>query len=217
MNNAIAVANSVLLAQRTLKLIQNVPKMKFDDKEIIIDTIQNYASITGLPANILLHDRRSPLRDGLKIHRQGTSQYIVLYNEDIVMPERLRFTLAHEIGHIFLGHTCDGDAEESEANAFAAQLLMPWFTVKMLHCNYFADADNLSAMFGVSITAADRRLREVRNTNYVLTDADKRIWDKQRRYAHDKSGNICKSQYGRTSAKRGQHSCTVGCASEVCQ
>lgn len=184
MRDAIAVANSVLLAQRTLKLVQNVPKMQFADREIIIDTIQNYAKLTGLPANILLHDRRSPLRDGLKIHRQGTNLYIVLYNEDIVMPERLRFTLAHEIGHIFLGHTCDGDAEESEANAFAAQLLMPWFTVKMLHCNYFANADNVSAMFGVSVTAADRRLREVRNSHHVLTDADKKIWDKQKKHAH---------------------------------
>lgn len=184
MRDAIAVANSVLLAQRTLKLVQNVPKMKFTDREIIIDTIQNYARLTGLPANILLHDRRSPIRDGLKIHRQGTNLYIVLYNEDIIMPERLRFTLAHEIGHIFLGHTCDGDAEESEANAFAAQLLMPWFTVKMLHCNYFANADNVSAMFGVSVTAADRRLREVRNSHHVLTDADKKIWDKQKKHAH---------------------------------
>lgn len=193
MKNAIETANDLLLAQRTLKLIQNVPKMKFTDREIIIDTIQNYAKLTGLPANILLHDRRSPLRDGLKIHRQGTNLYIVLYNEDIIMPERLRFTLAHEIGHIFLGHTCDCDAEESEANTFAAQLLMPWFTVKMLNHNYFADADAIAQMFGVSITAADRRLREVRNTNFTLTDADKRIWDKQRRYAHDKSCSACNS------------------------
>lgn len=182
MNNAIAAANSVLLAQRTLKLIQNVPKMKFADMEIIIDTIQNYAKLTGLPANILLHDRRSPLRDGLKIHRPGTKTYIVLYNEDIVMPERLRFTLAHEIGHIFLGHTCDCDANEYEANTFAAQLLMPWFTVKMLNSNHFADANTIADIFGVSVTAADRRIREVRNGVFRLTDADKRIWDKQKKH-----------------------------------
>ena len=171
--------------------------MRFPDREIIIDTIQNYASITGLPANILLHDRRSPLRDGLIIHRKETRLYIVLYNEDIVMPERLRFTLAHEIGHIFLGHTCDCDANEYEANTFAAQLLMPWFTIKMLNSNHFADANTIANIFGVSVTAADRRIREVKNTNYVLTDADKRIWDKQRRYAHDKSGSACNSTTAR--------------------
>ena len=43
---------------------------------------------------------------------------------------RRRFTIAHEIGHLLLGHTCnddDGDDShnETEANFFAAELLMP--------------------------------------------------------------------------------------------
>lgn len=42
---------------------------------------------------------------------------------------RQRFTVAHEIGHLFLGHTCNNDADgahnEKEAHLFAAELLIP--------------------------------------------------------------------------------------------
>jgi Zn-dependent peptidase ImmA (M78 family) len=49
--------------------------------------------------------------------------------------ERTRFTIAHELGHIFLGHNSKGepskinfyskDEKEINANAFAAELLVP--------------------------------------------------------------------------------------------
>lgn len=42
---------------------------------------------------------------------------------------RRRFTIAHEIGHLLLGHTCEGQDrssnKETEANCFAAELLAP--------------------------------------------------------------------------------------------
>lgn len=54
----------------------------------------------------------------------------VFYNEDAQF-ERLRFTLAHELGHKVLGHhdiyavTLPRIEQEREANAFAAELLAP--------------------------------------------------------------------------------------------
>lgn len=39
-------------------------------------------------------------------------------------PDRLRFTLAHELGHLLL-HTTPGEGQEPQADAFAAQLLAP--------------------------------------------------------------------------------------------
>jgi Zn-dependent peptidase ImmA (M78 family) len=48
---------------------------------------------------------------------------------------RRRFTIAHEIGHLLLGHTCtDPDLDndpEAEANQFAAELLMPLAILKI--------------------------------------------------------------------------------------
>ena len=48
---------------------------------------------------------------------------------------RRRFTIAHEVGHLLLGHTCtDPDLDndpEAEANQFAAELLMPLAILKI--------------------------------------------------------------------------------------
>lgn len=48
---------------------------------------------------------------------------------------RRRFTIAHEIGHLLLEHTCnkdteDGSVNETEANQFASELLMPTAFIK---------------------------------------------------------------------------------------
>lgn len=61
----------------------------------------------------------------------------MLYNETCT-PERIRFTVAHELGHIVLGHVSPGgitianrepdpqdDPKEIAANQFAARLLAP--------------------------------------------------------------------------------------------
>lgn len=62
---------------------------------------------------------------------------VVLYNETCT-PERIRFTIAHELGHIILGHVSPGtvtmanrepsphdNPRETAANQFAARLLAP--------------------------------------------------------------------------------------------
>lgn len=51
-------------------------------------------------------------------------QYIVIYRPG-GNPARLRFTLAHELGHRLLGHTGADAAEEREADHFASHLLCP--------------------------------------------------------------------------------------------
>ena len=51
-------------------------------------------------------------------------------NDVIVMRAGLKLqmqeeTIAHELGHVILGHTVDGDKENKEANCFARNLLCP--------------------------------------------------------------------------------------------
>lgn len=47
---------------------------------------------------------------------------------------RRRFTIAHELGNLYMGHTCDGQDKNSnkeiEADQFAAELLVPLVFVK---------------------------------------------------------------------------------------
>ena len=77
-------------------------------------------------------------KDGSTSSRNG--RYIIVYNEMISPSERIRFTLAHELGHIILGHLKElglevmqrlwvekslYDVMEDEANCFARNLLCP--------------------------------------------------------------------------------------------
>jgi Zn-dependent peptidase ImmA (M78 family) len=82
---------------------------------------------------------------------------------------RKRFTIAHEIGHFLLGHTCEGadiDSEpEREANQFAAEFLIPIAFVKE---DYKAnpDLDDLAKKYIVSKTAMCLHLMECKVLKY---------------------------------------------------
>lgn len=90
-------------------------------------------------------------------------------------PARKLFTIAHELGHIFLEHENysvlfriskkDSDREyaeeEQEANSFAASLLMPDFMVKEYLQKYNlsrSDFKTMSKIFGVPFEAMKNKL-----------------------------------------------------------
>lgn len=94
-----------------------------DPKQIIseIDDLQVVSE--SLPDNI----------SGRISYDFDKSSYIITVNENH-HPNRQRFTIAHELGHYVLGHGSkedvlyrngESDPDEIEANAFAAEILMP--------------------------------------------------------------------------------------------
>lgn len=78
------------------------------------------ANATVLPTNV----------DG--ITKRDGDEVFILYNESVSVA-RQRFTVAHELGHLYLGHVHGGSSidlgtknfDEIEANQFAAHLLIP--------------------------------------------------------------------------------------------
>lgn len=87
--------------QKTISL--NVEKVKFSDK------------ISGM----------------LVTFKEEDKEYsAIAFNESHPWCRR-RFTIAHEIGHLLMGHTCnkslygEDNFNENEANVFASELLMP--------------------------------------------------------------------------------------------
>lgn len=93
-------------------------------------------------------------------------------------PVRQRFTIAHEIGHLALGHLSDGrtrfrdpasnfstgssSPEEREANAFAAQMLMPENVLRFaVTTKGIQDVSRLANLFNVSQVAMGYRLRNL--------------------------------------------------------
>lgn len=61
---------------------------------------------------------------GFTIPNFNDNKYIICYNER-KDEKTIRFTIAHEIGHIVLGHRVDNAITDREANCFARNLLCP--------------------------------------------------------------------------------------------
>lgn len=69
----------------------------------------------------------APAKDALtwRCDFGGERYYIVAYNRSMP-PARMKFSLAHELGHIVLNHKIGQEKwEEDEANHFARHLLFP--------------------------------------------------------------------------------------------
>lgn len=106
--------------------------------------------------------------DGFTV--MATDKPIVFFN-DRCSPQRQRFTIAHELGHLYLGHLSGGqyttvnrepepgDApEEREANVFAARLLAPACVLWGLNVRRAADIARLCEISRQSASFRAERL-----------------------------------------------------------
>ena len=89
-----------------------------------------------------------PLEDG------GLGRLVVY--DGAAEPARLRFTLAHELGHIALRHTGGSEKEEREADLFASHLLIPRPVLRQLAEERSLYVEELCTLFFVSPTALRR-------------------------------------------------------------
>lgn len=122
--------------------------------------IANAAGIKVIE-NRVVHEL-APHESGVSIF-DGSQWYIVYDDENT--NQRCRFTIAHELGHIFLGHeltkgyharTFDTTkpATEQEADAFASRLLAPACVLWALNLH---TAEEISRLCDISYTAAQIR------------------------------------------------------------
>lgn len=103
--------------------------------------------------------------DGISTPRRGDLPFVVTL--DLDKPgDRLRFSLAHELGHILL-HTVHrpsrGVVRESEADAFASAFLLPRKPLldELAPTLTLAGYSRVKANWGVSIQAIIRRARDL--------------------------------------------------------
>lgn len=104
---------------------------------------------------------------------------VIVYDE--TKPEsRVRFTIAHELGHIYLGHEHDGEAEEHEADCFARNLLAPALLADL----YGIPPEYYARVFGISAAAARVAVQFYRaDINNVSDEIKKRVSDLIRKRA----------------------------------
>jgi Zn-dependent peptidase ImmA (M78 family) len=143
-------------------------------KQLITDLLCDY-SISTLPIDVFLLAQKMAIKvykysefivderikiisasqDGMSCYITDTMSYIILYNDEMDS-NRIRFTIAHEIGHIVLGHEYSCEETESEADYFARNLLVPMGILIHRHISDYIEIVN---MFEVSYTVAGNVIR----------------------------------------------------------
>lgn len=179
------LAAKLLLIQNNLSSVIDVRDMELP-KSIYILSFDEYSQITKVSVNDLTFN--GAYNDGYTI--VTGKKRIVLYNADydFLCPQRLRFSLAHEIGHIFLGHTRDDDKSEEEANYFASQIVAhDAIVVSMLTGNWNRDSVFIREKFSISWETAEIKLKNINrnkrsysNDEYQLFVKYKHSFDNQK-------------------------------------
>ncbi len=145
MNDLIPEYEAARLLSRQTRLGSGtwVKELSFERK-IIFDTFENYRR--------LCEGAQMPLCEGCTVRKGDIT--LVLYNHGWDVG-RINYTLAHEVGHILLGHAGGAD-DEARANRFASALTVPFAPLRALGG---VSARQVADFFGCSVSAAAAALR----------------------------------------------------------
>lgn len=109
---------------------------------------------------------------------RGTDDYLIVYDDTINSPERIRWTIAHEIGHIVLGHLVNYEVTalnrrgltkdqygvlETEAHWFAEGILAPNHLINLFGIN---TSEEISFLCDISKDAGTKVLNHIQNNNF---------------------------------------------------
>lgn len=178
-------------------------KRKSEIKKAVVQTIRD-AGINTLPVNMTLIfefykwgylsyeeaaergiDIQSS-KDGYTLAKftSGQWEYTILFNSTFI-PQRIRWTLAHEIGHIVLGHAGQQEinkAENEEAQYFAEQLLSPIAVVAKLGAK---NNEDIMRMCNISNEA----------TGWRVPDLQRHFWYREK-YGYTADDKAFLKQFG---------------------
>lgn len=108
---------------------------------------------------VLMADLGNQRVDGLS---QWTADHPVIIVNSANPTDRVRWTLAHEIGHLVLHREDATDELEREADAFAAEFLMPELLIRPELSNLtLGKAVDLKRQWGVSLAALIQRAHQL--------------------------------------------------------
>lgn len=126
---------------------------------------------------------------GMSILENG--KWYIVYN-DKENPGRKRFTIAHEMGHIFLGHELKGahqrtfekrNQEEVDADSFAVRLLAPACVIWGMGLH---SAEEIAKVCGLSRTAAEHRAKRMavlyERNKFLTSPLERKVWENFKKY-----------------------------------
>ena len=159
----------------------NITDFPIDPFEIIRVSKWGLLKYSGLAnsLNCNLDDIITVTGSDLGITQWSSTNYTIAYNDMYEYQSSIPFTLMHEIGHIYLKHFVDFPESmrhhvelkktshkslEIEADVFARNVLAPTVMYYYLEDK---SSENVSAAFGISLTAADVRIDRFENDKNV--------------------------------------------------
>lgn len=177
-----------------LLLYVEADRLPLDPLEVLIKndckvrTYQDISTSKGLSVsdmcNVLGTD------DGITLYNAKHDTYAVAYNTDRYRKERIRWTLAHELGHIILDHFAEFEQSrliggtltdqelsilDKEADAFASEFLAPNIILYSQQC---FDINNIHDTCLISYQAAGIKSNYLsRIERYDLHDIDYRLME----------------------------------------
>lgn len=148
-----------------------------------VNIIRTISESAKMPLQIGTVSKVSNAFDAIAIYHPNLEVYQIILNRNKIKypfkcskDRRLNFTLAHELGHILLGHLIVPDElkssqekyiEEVEADEFAAKLLMP---EKLILNTSFSSINDVADTFNVSTQAVWKRLNTLRILNLLKSN-----------------------------------------------
>lgn len=132
--------------------ISGVPINVFQAAEKMGIELIKYSS---LPLDLCLNAMEKNA-DGFSIETNN-AEWIIYYNDITKDDSRINQTIMHEIGHYILGHTNDGETEESEAKFFAKYALAPPPLIHNMEKQI--TIDNIMSTFQIGYEAASYAYR----------------------------------------------------------
>lgn len=141
--------------------------------------------ITTVPYSTLPDDAKALLKEGYPdafttYSSSFNSRDITIYYDDQVSSrERIRFTLAHELGHLMLMHPDSGeDIYEHEADIFANYLLAPApLIIEYSEFDYVEASVDFSVSYSCAKSACDGAARRRCFGSTELVEYEQRILD----------------------------------------
>lgn len=133
-----------------------------------LQTATEVASPSGMPVKNVLKGK-----DGNVFYNAYDQEYKIVYDDDVSVKSRIRWTIMHEIGHIVLGHLRDFEQNnlwrggvtnkehwvlERETNIFTAEVLAPMAI--LMEVKTFDPADILR-FFQLSKEASENRQNDI--------------------------------------------------------
>lgn len=179
--------------------IRNLPIP--DGRQWIVYEYEEAKSILGTydPLNIVAKNAAART-----ISPRGSNYYLTIYRHT-KYPGRDYYTLAHELGHIVLGHFSEFEQTslsrgglkpkeynvlENEAELFAAELIMPYPVLSKIKAY---NQDSIKKICKTSSIASNRRIKDIRNYSLpqALADTCIRIENNFESFINERECLIC--------------------------